>query len=184
MLLKRGSADGRGGRLYWDLPCPAPANQAPFAQTRKIHTTSYLPDINVWLSLSWGSHPHSATAWTWFRSLKHEELLYCRLTQIGLLRLLTTKAVMGDDCLTVKKAWGVYDRWLRAPGVEFRREPAEVDDLFRQATARLPQSSSPKALGDCYLLAMSEASNAILVTLDRGLSQIAGESDREVILLT
>jgi hypothetical protein len=143
-----------------------------------------LPDINVWLALSWGSHPHSATAWNWFRSLADDELLYCRLTQIGLLRLLTTKAVMGNDCLTVKKAWGVYDRWLRDPKVEFRHEPAEVDGFFRHATVHLSQVSAPKALGDCYLLALSHASNATLVTLDIGLSNLASKINQDAILLT
>jgi len=74
---------------------------------------SYLADINVWLALSWGGHPHSSTAWNWFRALVDDDVLFCRFTQIGLLRLLTTKAVMGQDCLTVRKAWRVYDGWLR-----------------------------------------------------------------------
>jgi len=91
---------------------------------------------------------------------------------------------MGDDCLTVKKAWGVYDRWLCDPKVEFRHEPAGVDGFFRHATAHLSQVSAPKALGDCYLLALSQASNATLVTFDGGLSNLACKINQDAILLT
>jgi hypothetical protein len=142
-----------------------------------------LPDPNVWLALSWGSHPHSTIAWHWFRSLETDTVLYCRLTQIGLLRLLTTHAVMGDDCLTVKGAWAVYDRWRSDPKVEFRHEPAEVEVLFRQATAHFSRSSAPKALGDCYLLALGQALHATLVTLDGAVSDLAGKLDQDAILL-
>jgi toxin-antitoxin system PIN domain toxin len=143
-----------------------------------------LADINVWLALSWGGHPHSSNAWNWFRSLVDDDVLFCRFTQIGLLRLLTTKAVMGQDCLTVRKAWGVYDGWLRDPKVEFRNEPAGVDGLFRRATVPFSSTSAPKALGDCYLLASSQASSATLVTLDGGLYHLARKTDQDAVLLT
>lgn len=145
--------------------------------------TSYLADINVWLALSWGSHPHSARAWKWFRSLGDDEIVYCRFTQIGLLRLLTTSAVMGGDCLTVRKAWAVYDRWLHDPKVEFRHEPAEVDEWFRLATSALSSISAPKALGDCYLLAVSQAAHATLVTFDKALSKLAVKRNHDAVLL-
>ena len=91
---------------------------------------------------------------------------------------------MGDDCLTVKKAWGVYDRWLHDPKVDFRHEPTEVDALFRHATTEFSQKSAPKALGDCYLLALSQASPATLVTFDGALSTLAGRTHQDAILLT
>lgn len=90
---------------------------------------------------------------------------------------------MGDDCLTVKKAWGVYDRWLIDPLVEFRQEPAGVDGLFRPATARVSQAPAPKALGDCYLLAMSQSSHATLVTLDSALAGAARKLGQDAVLL-
>jgi len=91
---------------------------------------------------------------------------------------------MGTDCLTVKQAWGVYDRWLSDPKIEIRREPAELDALFRRSTARFSQMSSPKALGDCYLLALSQVSDATLVTLDGGLSDLGGHIGQDVVLLS
>ena len=90
---------------------------------------------------------------------------------------------MGEDCLTIKGAWQVYDQWLLDPRVEIRREPVEVDDLFRRATAAFSSESAPKALGDCYLVALGQALNAIVVTLDRGLSKQAIRLKHEVKLL-
>jgi predicted nucleic acid-binding protein len=96
---------------------------------------------------------------------------------------MTTEAVMGADCLTLRKAWGAYDRWLRDPKVEFRHEPADVDALFRRATTHLSHASAPKALGDSYLLALSQACYATLVTLDLGLASLARRLHSDALLL-
>jgi hypothetical protein len=111
------------------------------------------------------------------------EVSFCRLTQLGLLRLLTTSAVMGEDCLSVKAAWAVYDRWWRDPRVSFRWEPVELDALFRQATIPVSRTPAPKALGDCYLLALSQAAGASLVTFDGALASLADKTHHKVILL-
>jgi uncharacterized protein len=142
-----------------------------------------LADINVWLALAWAGHRHSAPAWTWFRSLSDGEVLFCRLTQLGLLRLLTTKAVMGEDCLTLGRAWAVYDRCLLDPKVGFRQEGADVEAIFRRASAPFRRTASPKAIGDCYLVAASAALKATLVTFDHGLADVADRLKYEALLL-
>jgi len=145
--------------------------------------TSYLADLNVWLALSWSSHPHSSVAWNWFDSLKGGEVLFCRFTQVGILRLLTTQGVMQGDCLTLREAWNVYDRWLRDPRIRFRQEPVETGGVFRKATAPLLRIPAPKMIGDCYLLAMSHASDAKLVTFDQGLARLCRGMHHEAVLL-
>ena len=142
-----------------------------------------MADLNVWLALSYGSHIHSATAWKWYRSLKVDQVFFCRFTQLGLLRLLTTAAVTSSDCMTVQEAWQVYDQWLREPLVGFCHELAEVDSLFRLTTAPMARQSSPKALGDCYLLAVSQAAQASLVTFDVGLGRLAAKLHYDVLVL-
>jgi hypothetical protein len=77
----------------------------------------------------------------------------------------------------------VYDRWLGDPRVEFRYEPFEAEALFRQATTHFSRSSAPKALGDCYLVALSQALHATLVTLDGSLPELAGKFHQDAILL-
>ena len=137
----------------------------------------------MWLALSWANHMHSGAAWTWFSSQGDNRFFFCRLTQIGLLRLLTTSAVMGKDLRTVGEAWNVYDRWLEDTRVGIRQEAFELDAAFRAATRPVSRLSSPKAIGDCYLLAVSQAVEATLVTFDSGLASAARKAGHSVALL-
>jgi toxin-antitoxin system PIN domain toxin len=140
----------------------------------KIRMTSFFPDLNVWLALSVASHSHSADAWKWANPLPREtRLIFCRYTQIGLLRLLTNQVVMGEQTLTLRKAWSVYDRWLADPRVEFYPEPRGVDAEFREATEPFAARPASKWLGDCWLLASANGIKATLVTFDRALYQHA-----------
>jgi len=90
---------------------------------------------------------------------------------------------MGNNCLTLHAAWQVYDQWLSEPHVAFCHEPAEVDSLFRLVTAPVSRTSSPKVLGDCYLLAVSQAAHAKLVTFDAGLGRLAARLHYGVVVL-
>jgi hypothetical protein len=126
---------------------------------------------------------HSSTAWAWFSGQQGGRFLFCRFTQLGLLRLLTTSAVMGKDLRTIGESWNVYDRWLEDGRVGILQEPFELDMAFRAATHSVSRLSSPKALGDCYLLAVSQVTDATLVTLDRGLASACRKARQRVALL-
>ena len=136
--------------------------------------TLFFPDLNVWLALSVDRHSHSAHAWRWMHIFPPDSgLLFSRYTQIGLLRLLTNASVMGSQTLTLRKAWGVYDRWLNDPRVEFYPEPRNIDAAFRQITEPFAARAASNAIGDCWLLAYAKEIGATLVTFDRKLSDFA-----------
>ena len=136
--------------------------------------TLFFPDINVWLALSVSSHAHSEGAWTWLEALSPQAgVILSRYTQLGLLRLLTNPAAMGEQVLTIRKAWIVYERWLKDPRVEFYAESGNFDISFREAMAPLDSKPASKWVGDCYLLAYARESNAVLVTYDRALLEYA-----------
>jgi predicted nucleic acid-binding protein len=126
---------------------------------------------------------HSGAAWAWFSRQRDSRFFFCRFTQLGLLRLLATSAVMGEDVRTIGQAWKVYDRWLEDSRVEIRQEAFELDAAFRAATHSVSRLSSPKALGDCYLLAASQVTDATLVTFDRGLASVCQKARQRVTLL-
>ena len=131
-------------------------------------TTSFFPDINVWVALTYEGHAHHQTAATWFAQLAPDEtLVFCRLTQLGLLRLLTTEAVMGEEVMTQPQAWATYDRWHQDSRVGFVDEPQEIEARFRTLT-RLRQPAA-KDWGDSYLAAFATRGQLTLVTFDRGL---------------
>jgi toxin-antitoxin system PIN domain toxin len=142
----------------------------------------FFPDLNVWLALSVAGHSHTADAWKWFGMLSLDSrLIFSRYTQIGLLRILTNQAAMGQQTLTLKKAWGVYERWLEDPRVQFYSEPRGLDTAFRQATEPFASKPASKWVGDCYLLAYAKESAAILVTFDKALLELARKHEYSAI---
>ena len=74
----------------------------------RLRMTLLLPDVNVWVALSHAPHIHSKAAWKWFHRLpKGGRVIYASYTQLGLLRLLTSTAVMGAQTITLGQAWSV-----------------------------------------------------------------------------
>jgi toxin-antitoxin system PIN domain toxin len=139
--------------------------------------TLYFPDVNVWLALVDESHVHHVAAATWLESLTGaSRIIFARYTQLGFLRLLTTASVMGDSTFTLGKAFGLYERWLEDPRVEFHSESAAVDEAFRQAATVHFNKPASKTVGDCYLVAFAKESNAALVTFDKALLTLARKS--------
>ncbi len=140
-------------------------------------------DLNVWLALSDAGNFHNATAWAWLNRLPADaRLIFSRYTQLGLLRLLTNTAVMGDQTLTLSQAWAVYDRWLEDPRVEFYPEPRGLEAAFRQATRPFSAQKATKWVGDCWLLAFAETASAGLVTFDRALYESARKQGNPAVL--
>ena len=145
--------------------------------------TLFFPDINVWLALSDCGHKHNAVALQWLDQVPDEStLIFSRFTHLGLLRLLTNPAAMGDETLTLRKAWAVYDRWLQDPRVEFYPEPRNVDAGFRLATEPFAAKAATKWVGDCWLLAFAEASQARLVTFDQALHNFALKQGHRAVI--
>jgi predicted nucleic acid-binding protein len=99
--------------------------------------------------------------------------VFCRITQLGLLRLLTNQAVMGDSVLNVGRAAGTLDRWSEDPRVEFAAEPLGIESAFRRSLRPFTNLFATRTIMDVYLAAFAEMEHATLVTLDRGLARIA-----------
>lgn len=137
------------------------------------------PDVNVWIALTSDRHLHHAIAARWFVSLDEESrLCFCRFTQLSLLRLLTTPAVMGPEVMTQREAWRIYDRWLDDPRVVFLDEPIGLEQAFRSHSRRA--RPAPKEWADSYLLAFAAVSGLRLVTFD----QAFGGKAKSVLVLS
>jgi hypothetical protein len=131
-------------------------------------TTSNFLDANVWLALVWGRHSHFERARHWFESVPDDQFLYCRFTQLTVLRLLTTEKLMAHDTQSMSGAWELWDRLVSDPRIDFLVEPDGLDGEFR-SHSRLG-SKSPKVWADAYLLAFSSLAGTRLVSFDRALS--------------
>ncbi len=69
-----------------------------------LTSTSDLPDFNVWLAFLRESHPHHARAVAYFAEESLASCAFCRVTMLGLIRLLTNSAVMEGEPLTCVQA--------------------------------------------------------------------------------
>jgi uncharacterized protein len=142
-------------------------------------TRSFLfPDVNVWLALTYERHVHYGPAKQWFESLDDSaRLFFCRVTQLGLLRLLTTEAVMGnDEVMSQRAAWQAYDRWLQDDRVSFLPEPPALEENFRSMSQL--RHPAPKDWADSYLAAFAAVSDLTLVTFDQALHRKARQAIR------
>lgn len=137
----------------------------------------HLPDIDVWLALTFDAHLHHPSAKTWFDGLSNNAICYfCRLSQQGFLRLATNPTVFGHHARTLPDAWQNYDTLLSDPRVAFAEEPADLERYWRMFTQN--QSFSPKVWNDAYLTAFARAGNLELVTFDRAFAQYANVTCR------
>jgi toxin-antitoxin system PIN domain toxin len=135
----------------------------------KSMTSSFLPDINVWIALHYEAHRHHAEAVAWFRSLDDSvSLVFCRHTQTGMFRLLTTGAVMDGAPLTQKHCWGIYAQWMDGGRAFLHAEPSGLDAALQRLTSS--DAPSPKTWADAYLAAFAENAHLTLVTFDRALA--------------
>jgi len=133
------------------------------------------PDVNVWMALT-VNHIHQSVAQDWWRQ-EERPIGFCRLTQLGLLRLLTTSAAMEGKPLSMADAWKTYDVLANDERTEFVSEPPALEHIFRKSSSSA--HASPKLWADAYLTAFARECGGSLVTFDRSLAR----RSRECVLL-
>jgi len=130
-------------------------------------TSLSFPDINVWVALSAMEHEHRQIARRWWATCDGP-IAFSRLSQLGLLRLLTTAAFMDGKPLTNLQALKVYDRFFEDSRVVFLAEMPGVERQFRKNAAST--TASPKLWADAWLLAIAQTTGGTLVTFDQALA--------------
>jgi hypothetical protein len=132
-----------------------------------LSATADLLDVNVWLALAVEGHPqHKAALKAWSQLTRPS---FCRLTQLGLLRLLCNPRVMGGAVLEPAAAWEAYQHLTHGGAAEFVDEPAGLD-------ARLKHfANGAKAARDfwtdAYLAAFARCAGLRLVSFDSGFTR-------------
>ena len=125
-----------------------------------------LLDVNVWLAAAWARHAHHPVAKRWIDD-EDDELAFCRVTHMALLRLITNPAIMQRDALSRRQAWELVDRLLADPRARFLNEPDGLVALWVTFSKR--DDRSHLLWTDDYLAAFALAAEADLVTLERAL---------------
>ena len=135
---------------------------------------NYLADVNLWVALALVGHVHHSAARAWFEEPDTRQILFSRITQMGLLRLLTNRKVMGANVLTATAAWDVYNAFCRDDRVEYASEPPHLEKHWHDATRH--RRAEPNFWTDAYLAAFAEAGDYTIVTFDRGFRRHRGVS--------
>lgn len=131
-----------------------------------------LPDINVWVALASDRHFHHGLARDWFAAVGEAGAAFCRVTQMGFLRLLTNSRVMDDDVLSEREAWSVYERLAHDARIVFALEPPGIEPVWKKLT-----QGGFRAAGfwtDAYIAALALLHSFQVVSFDRGFKGIIG----------
>lgn len=125
----------------------------------------YLPDVNAWIALTSDRHVHHLIAKNWFQSIGTEQIAFCRITELGFLRLLTNSHVMSEDVLEPVRAWQVYDELRADQRIIFLPEQIGFSEHWRKAGEQI--SGGANAWTDAYLAAFASHAQSTVVTFDR-----------------
>jgi len=125
----------------------------------------FLPDVNIWIALTSNRHVHHSLANEWLQSVDSGQIAFCRISELGFLRLLTNPHVMGKDALSPREAWHVYDEWRTDDRVIFLPEHPDFSEEWRRLGEQI--AGGPNVWTDAYLGAFALHAKATIVTLDR-----------------
>ncbi len=132
---------------------------------------NYLLDVNCWLAAATRRHRHHREAKNWLDAAS-VPLIFCRVTQMAFLRLVTNPKVMGADVLTSQQAWEAYRKFQADPRIVFADEPEELENFWKEITdtANFRQNFWT----DSYLAAFAKAGGCAIVTFDDGFKRFLG----------
>ena len=124
-----------------------------------------LLDASVWLPLCAPDHVHYSRARSYWDDESAEDLLFCRVTALALLRHLTNPRILGPETLDGACAWRALRTWLAEPRVSLSTEPAGLDTRLESLSVKLDLRGGHWT--DAYLAAFALAGGHRLVTFDR-----------------
>ena len=132
----------------------------------------FLADVNVIFPLLISRHQHRDKALEWFDSTAEGDVVLCRLTRLGALRLLCNAQVMGADVLQPKSAMEALRVLEADERIVLLHEPDGLDETLKKFAA--PCKTTPNLWTDAYLASFAAVAGLRLVSFDRGFSKFRG----------
>jgi toxin-antitoxin system PIN domain toxin len=123
-----------------------------------------LPDLNLWLALIDPDHEHHARARHYWEHEAHEGIAFCRVTMLGLLRLLTNSRVMRGEPFTPVQAWEAYHAFTALPEVCFIEDSLAAERQF-ELWSRLANFAAHRWT-DAWIAALAFSCGARVVSFD------------------
>ena len=123
-----------------------------------------LPDLNVWLALASPTHQHHSSAVQYWEEQASQQVLFCTVTALGLVRLVMQPKVMGDSALTPAEASTLLETFMQQPGVCHAQPSSEGWDVFHGLMRQAEMS--PRLCTDAHLAALAITNQWRLVSFD------------------
>lgn len=124
-----------------------------------------LPDLNVWLALASPDHIHHPQAVDYWENLAAEQVLFCTVTALGLVRLISQPKLMGNGVKSLSEASVLLQDFCKQPGVSLATPACDGWDVYHQ----LIQSGDwpARLCTDVHLAALAISNGWRLVSFDR-----------------
>lgn len=130
----------------------------------------HLLDVNVVLAASVELHVHHSSATSFVNEVQRPStLVFCRMTEVACLRLLTQRIAPGFEPLSNDESIAVYATWRHDDRVWLAEEPSGLAEWWPGMARR--DTPSTKLWADAYLAAFAIAGGYRLVTFDSGFRQ-------------
>ena len=131
-----------------------------------------LPDLNVWLALASPTHQHHPSAVRYWEEQASQQVLFCTVTALGLVRLVMQPKVMGDAVLTAAEASALLDGFQQQSGVSYAQPSSDGWEVFHGLMRQ--QDLSPRLCTDAHLAALAITNQWRLVSFDRDFRSFPG----------
>ncbi|MEB3156995.1 MAG: TA system VapC family ribonuclease toxin [Cyanobacteriota bacterium] len=130
-----------------------------------------LPDLNVWLALTWPEHLHHPHAVHYWEHQSADRVLFCTVTALGLVRLVCQPKLMGKAVRSTAEASTLLNDLCQQPGVSLAEPAQDGWEVFHQL---LRGGALPVRLcTDAHLAALAIANGWRLVSFDRDFERFA-----------
>ena len=138
-----------------------------------MSTSVDLPtDLNVWLALACPDHSHHRQAVDYWEQQAAEQVLFCTVTALGLVRLVCQPKLLGAAVQTAAEASALLDAFCQQPGVSL----ASAGQAGWEVSHQLLRSGElpPRLCTDAYLAALAIANGWRLVRFDPDFQRLEG----------
>ena len=129
-----------------------------------MNSNSDLPDLNVWLALAAPNHFHHQQALNYWEQQAAEQVHFCTVTALGLVRLLSQPKLMGLAVQTTYEASAILQALCQQPGVSLAIPASDGWDVFHQLMHE--GNLSARLCTDAYLAALAISNGWRLVSFD------------------
>jgi len=128
-----------------------------------------LLDVNVLVAVAWPNHVHHAPARRWFAGEAAGGWASCAITQLGFVRVSCNPLIVGE-AVSAPEAQKLLDRLTQVGDHAFWGTLPPLHALDRRLVDSV---AGHREVTDAYLLGLVLQNDARLVTLDRGLVELA-----------